>query len=144
MSIAALATWVLAALVGGYLLATWVVHGGLRRSGARPSRFTPALILGHAGLAAAGLGVWVAYLVIGLTALAWSALGVLVVVATLGATMFGLWLRGSRRRRPRGRHAAGPRHAAESYFPPPAVIGHGLFALATVGLALTTAIQATR
>jgi hypothetical protein len=63
-------------------------------------------------------------------------------VAVLGATMFGLWLRGGRQR---GRHAYvptyAPRHAAEDHFPPPAVLGHGVFAVATVVLVLLTALR---
>jgi manganese efflux pump family protein len=144
MRFAALATWVLAALMGGYLLATWIANGGLRpRVEEEPSRFAPQLIFGHAGLAATGLAVWIAYLILGTSALAWSALALLVLVATLGATMFGLWLR-SGHLRPSGRHAAGPQHAAEDHFPPPAVLGHGLFAVTTVALVVVSALQAVK
>jgi hypothetical protein len=38
---------------------------------------------------------------------------------------------------------AGPRHAAEDHFPPPAVLGHGVFAVATVALVLMTALRAS-
>jgi hypothetical protein len=144
MTIAALVTWILAALVGSYLLATWIANGGLRpRAGGKPSRFAPPLILGHGGLAAIALVIWIAYLVRGTSALAWAALGCLVLVAALGATMFGLWLR-TGHGRPRGRHAAVPRHAAEDHFPPPAVLAHGLFAVTTLVLVLITAVQTTR
>ena len=144
MMIAALATWVLAALLGGYLLATWLANGGLHpRLGEGPSRFAPQLIFGHGGLAATGLVVWVAYLVLEASVLAWAAAADLVLVAVLGATMFGLWIR-TARGRPHGRHVAGPRHAAEDHFPPPAVLGHGLFALATFGLVVVTAIRTVR
>jgi hypothetical protein len=137
---AALGTWVLAALMGGYLLATWIANGGLHpRAGERPSRFAPQLIFGHGGLAATGLAVWISYLVVRTTVLAWASLGVLALVAVLGATMFGLWLRAGHGR-PRGRHVAGPRHAAEDHFPPPAVIVHGVFAVSTVALVLVTAL----
>lgn len=140
MRYAALGTWVLAALMGGYLLATWIANGGLHpRAGERPSRFAPQLIFGHGGLAATGLAVWIGYLVVRTTALAWASLGVLALVAVLGATMFGLWLRAGHGR-PRGRHVAGPRHAAEDHFPPPAVIVHGVFAVSTVALVLVTAL----
>ena len=142
MKFAALVTWVLAALMGGYLLATWIANGGLRRRGGdQQSRFAPQLIFGHGGLAAIGLAVWISYLVLGASALAWSAVAVLVLVAALGATMFGLWLRAGHGQ-PRGRHVAGPRHAAEDHFPPPAVLVHGLFAVTTVALVLVTALQA--
>ena len=53
-------TWLLAALVGIYLLRTWLVNGGLRsRNSAQRSRFAPILIFGHGGLAAWGLIVWI-------------------------------------------------------------------------------------
>jgi manganese efflux pump family protein len=140
---AALVTWILAALVGLYLLRTWIANGGLRRTQVeRPSRFAPVLILGHGGLAACGLAVWISFLVVGLKPVAWSAFAILLPVAGLGSTMFGLWLRSGRGRR-RGRHEYAPRHAAEDHFPPPAVLGHGLFAVATVVLVLLTALQVT-
>ena len=141
MRVAGLLTWVVAALVGIYLLGTWIAHGGLRRrSQVQPSRFAPSLILGHGGLAACGLAVWIGYLAIGTHALAWAAFGILMPVALLGATMFGLWLRAGHGR-PTGRHAYVPRHAAEDHFPPPAVLGHGFFAVATVVLVLLVALR---
>ena len=144
MRFAALATWVLAALFGLYLLRTWIANGGFRttRDGERRSRFSPILILGHGGLAVCGLGVWIAYLTSNLNAVAWSAFVILLPVAALGSTMFGLWLRYGRGRA-RGRHTYAPRHAAEDNFPPPAVLGHGLFAVATVVLLLLTALEIT-
>jgi hypothetical protein len=141
--IAALVTWILAASVGLYLLRTWLLNGGLSRtSGGRPSRFAPLLILGHGSLAASGLVVWIAYLIAGPTAVAWCAFAILLPVATLGATMFGLWLRAGHARRG-GRHAYAPKHAAEDHFPPPAVVGHGVFAVATVVLVLLSAVHFT-
>jgi hypothetical protein len=143
MTVVVLVTWVLAATVGGYLLCTWILNGGLRRAdGNRTSRFAPPLILGHGALAAIGLGIWVAYLVGATSVLAWAALVDLVVVAALGVTMFGLWLK-SGHGRSRGRHAAVPRHAAEDHFPPPAVVAHGLFAVTTLALVLVSALQAS-
>lgn len=138
---AGLITWVLAALVGAYLITTWIANGGLRlRRTDERSRFAPQLIFGHGGLAAAGLAVWIAYLIGGAVQLAWAALIILVPVAALGSTMFGLWLRAGHGR-PRGRHAYVPRHAAEDHFPPPAVVGHGVFAVTTVVLVLLTALR---
>jgi manganese efflux pump family protein len=141
MSLAALATWIIAALVGGYLFATWIAYGGLRpRTGERASRFAPLLVLSHVALAVIGLAVWIGYLSLRSTALAWAALAVLALVAALGSTMFGLWLRGHGRSR--GQHESGPRHAAEDHFPPPAVLTHGAFAVTTVVLVLVTALRA--
>lgn len=134
-------TWVCAASVGLYLLRTWIANRGLqRREAKRQSRFAPALIFGHGGLAASGLAVWIGYLATDAQPLAWAALAVLVPVATLGATMFGMWLSGGRMRAG-GRHAYTPRHAAEDHFPPPAVLGHGIFAATTLILVLLTALR---
>jgi hypothetical protein len=141
MRLAALATWLLAALVGGYLLWTWLVNGGWRLGrGERRSRFAPSLIFGHAGLAASGLAVWIAFLFVDLPSLAWVAFAILVAVATLGAAMFGLWLRAGHGRS-RGRHAYAPRHAAEDHFPPPAVLAHGVFAASSAVLVLLLALH---
>lgn len=139
MRVAALLTWLLTALVGTYLLGTWLANGGLRtRDPAERSRFSPVLIFGHGGLAAIGLVIWIGYLFVGAVPLAWVAAAVLLPVAALGATMFGLWLRAARRK-VRGKHAYVPRHAAEDHFPPPAVLAHGLFAVTTVVLVVLTA-----
>lgn len=141
MRVAGLVTWVLAALLGVFLLRTWLAHGGLRRKArAGSSRFAPPLIFGHGGLAASGLAVWIAYLVVDIRPLAWAALVILVAVATLGSTMFGLWLRSGRLSR-HGRHVYVARHAAEDHFPPPAVLAHGTFAVGTVVLVLLSALQ---
>jgi len=140
VTVAALLTWLLTASVGGYLLRTWLVNGGWRtRRQAEGSRFAPGLIFGHGGLAATGLVLWLVFLATGADPFAWLTLGVLLPVAVLGFTMFGLWLRAGHGK-PRGRHAYTPRHAAEDHFPPPAVLGHGVFAVATVVLVLFTTI----
>ena len=139
MRVAALVTWLLAAFVGFYLLGTWLLNGGLRlRKEPQRSRFSPVLILGHGGLAASGLAVWISYLVVGSVPLAWAAVAILVPIAALGFTMFGLWIRAGHGK-PRGRHAFVPRHAAEDHFPPPAVLAHGVFAVTTVILVLISA-----
>jgi len=139
VTIAALITWVLAATMGAFLLTTFVVNGGLQSgTEGRSSRFAPPLILGHAGLAATGLAIWIWYLISGAKALPWVCLGVLACVAALGLTMFGFWFAAGNLSR--GRHSHKPRHAAEDKFPPPAVFVHGLFAVTTVVLVLLTAL----
>jgi hypothetical protein len=90
LRLAALAAWGVTAAVGAWLLAGWLVRGGLRR------HFTPVggvprpVVAGHAALALTGLGIWIAFLVTSAAALAWAAVGVVLAVAGLGmATLAG-------------------------------------------------------
>lgn len=139
MDIAALVAWIATAGGGFYLLGTWLAKGGMSRNGARSTRFPPALILGHAGLAAAGLLVWIGYLVSDESEiLAWVAVGALAVVALLGFTMFFRWL--GERRQTSDEATSG---SAEQRFPVVIVGAHGVLAVATVVLVLVAAIGAT-
>src|SRR5215211_5507332 len=91
MEWAALITWVLTAGGGFVLLATWLARGGMKQR--ESGRIKPPLILSHFLLAAAGLVVWIIYVLTDEDALAWVAFFVLVLVAALGWTMFAVWLR---------------------------------------------------
>ncbi|HUZ26930.1 MAG TPA: hypothetical protein VMV07_24530 [Streptosporangiaceae bacterium] len=83
-SLAALAAWILTAAAGSYLLAGWLLHGGLRRRPSRAAGLPPVIIVGHFALAVAGLGVWIAFVVTDVVALAWTAAGLILPVAGLG------------------------------------------------------------
>jgi manganese efflux pump family protein len=125
---AALIAWVLTALGGATMLAQWLRHGGAKqREGIRPTR-----VLAHAGLAVLGLILWIAFVVSDERRLAWIAVVLLLVVGLIGATMFAIWMRGRNRRE----HTLVP---AETAFPLPVVLGHGVLALATVTLAILAA-----
>jgi hypothetical protein len=132
MSVVALITWILAAGGGFIMLSQWVAKGGARAAGAggggATTRFTPGLVFGHFALAAAGLVIWIIYLVNESDALAWTAFVLLAVVAVLGITMFLRWLpnQGS--------------SAVESSFPKAVVYAHGLFAVTTAVLVLLVAL----
>jgi hypothetical protein len=91
VDIAALIAWVITALGGGYLLATWLFRGGMRQRKTGATTFPPLLIFGHFLLAASGLITWIAYLLTAIRGLAWAALIGLLLVATLGCTMFVRW-----------------------------------------------------
>ena len=65
MRFATLISWMLTASLGGFMLRTWLVRGGLRRERARAGGLPPQLIFGHAGLALSGLVVWTGYLAFG-------------------------------------------------------------------------------
>lgn len=140
MDIAALITWLVTAGGGFLMLGTWIARGGHRQAG---SRLPAPVVFGHFLLAAAGLVVWIIYLVVDKSALAWTAFVLLVPVALLGFTMFARWLP-VYRARTAVRAATGPggveAEPAERHFPVPVVAGHGLFAVATVVLVLLTAL----
>jgi hypothetical protein len=151
MDVAALIAWIVTAGGGFVLLGTWVANGGFQQARSGESRFPPGVILGHFFLAAAGLVVWIAYLISDESAgLAWTAFVLLLPVALLGFVMLFRWLGG--RRASTGTVAAAPGastaggpvagRAAEQRFPVPVVVLHGLLAVTTLVLVLLAAIDA--
>jgi hypothetical protein len=128
MAVAALVTWLVTAVGGFVLLGTWISRGGHRPGSG--SRLAPGGVFGHFALAVVGLVLWIAYLVTKSSGLAWAAFVVLLPVALLGFTMFARWI-------PTVRGRAG---TAESRFPVPVVVGHGLFAATTLVLVLLAAL----
>ncbi|WP_375481283.1 hypothetical protein [uncultured Mycobacterium sp.] len=141
MGIAALVVWILTAGGGSYLLAQWVSGGGHRRASA--TRFPPALIFGHFLLAAAGLVLWIIYLMMHKHPVGWAALILLALAAVAGLTMFALWVPSYRSRRagvtpgrqqPAVTAAAPGEHAPERSFPVTIVAAHGLLAVTTLVL----------
>jgi hypothetical protein len=133
MEWAALVTWVVTALFGFTMLSIYLRRGGQRQQQGIPS----ALLFGHFLLAAAGLVVWIVYVVSDSDVLAWIAFVDLVVVAVGGWAMFGIWAK--HRQRSVGPPAGGG-VPAEQAFPVPVIALHGLFAVATVLLVLLTAL----
>jgi hypothetical protein len=139
MDVAALVTWLAAAAGGFVLLGTWLAKGGVAQARTGESGFPPAVLVGHFLLAAAGLVLWIVFLVSDESAgLAWTALVILVVVALLGFTMFARWLAGRRSAAAGTFTDAGV--AAEQRFPVPVVVVHGLVGAATLVLVLITAL----
>ncbi|TQM32029.1 hypothetical protein [Nocardia bhagyanarayanae] len=134
MGIAALITWLLTAGGGSVLLATWIAKGGARQPTA--SHLPPPVVFGHFLLAAAGLVVWIVYLVADATALAWIAFALLVPVAALGFAMLLRWLPVYRARTANAGDSAPP----ERHFPVAIVGAHGVLAVTTVVLVLLTAL----
>jgi hypothetical protein len=146
MNVAALITWLITALGGFYLLGTWIARGGHRQQHPGGSRLPVPVVFGHFLLAAAGLVVWIIYLIAGTKALAWAAFIILLPVALLGFTMFARWL-GVYRARPAVAASAGPgamaaphTGAAERHFPVWVVVAHGVLAATTLVLVLLTAL----
>jgi len=126
MAIAALITWLITAVGGFVMLGIWISRGGHRADSG--TRLAPGLVFSHFALAAIGLVLWIIYLVVRTTALAWIGFILLLPVALLGFTMLARWIPARRG------------GTAESRFPVPVVIGHGLFAATTLVLTLLTAL----
>ncbi|GAA0424389.1 hypothetical protein Acor_45210 [Acrocarpospora corrugata] len=132
MGIAALITWLITAVGGFVMLGIWISRGGLRQ---RPTHLPAPVLFGHFLLAAAGLIVWIVYVIADIDALAWVAFVILLPVALLGFVMLARWLRA------RAGDATAADAPAERAFPVAVVIGHGLFAVITLVLVLLTALR---
>ena len=130
MDIAALIAWVVTALGGFVLLGRWLQAGG-QKPGA--SRLPAPVVFGHFLLAAAGLVVWIIYVVSDSSGLAWVAVALLVVIALLGFTLFARWY-------PAHKTVAAT-DAADAHLPLPVVGAHGVVAVVTVVLVLIAAIN---
>jgi hypothetical protein len=86
---AALLAWLAAALAGTYLLAGLLTRHWLPRVIRKPRSLAVAPLI-HAGLAIAGLLIWIAFTVTTAAALAWTDVGLTWVIAGLGmATLLG-------------------------------------------------------
>ena len=144
MAFAALITWFAAVLLGLYMLAVWLIENDVTDWAAAPSRLPTVIIFTHLGLAAAGLDMWVVYLVLERKIFAWTAVGILGGIAALGATMFLRWIpvyRGPARSASQAQLPGGaPAIPAEGNFPVVVVTVHGLLAVTTLVLALLTAL----
>lgn len=145
MAFAALITWFAAVLLGLYMLAVWLIENDVTDRAAAPSRLPVVIIFTHLFLAAAGLAMWVVYLVLERKIFAWTAIGILGGIAALGATMFLRWIpvyrgpaRSASQAQPPGGAAAIP---AEGNFPVVVVTAHGLLAVTTLVLALLAALN---
>lgn len=153
MAIAALVTWIITAGFGLFMLRTWIAHGGARAGTA--THFRPPVVFGHFALAAAGLVVWVIYLLTDSTPLAWVAFVDLLAVATMGDLLVLRWFKD--RRAATGAVAPGSSgrrgatetitagvtgvQLAEQRIPSAAVIAHGLLAVTTLVLVLLSALE---
>jgi hypothetical protein len=141
MSIAALITWLITAGFGSFMLARWIGHGGLRRTGGAATHFPPARVFSHFLLAAGGLILWIVYLVTDMSILAWIAVADLVLVALLGGLLVRRWATDGRAAmRASGRSDPAELDLAEQHIPRAPVVLHGIFAVSTLVLVLLSAL----
>jgi len=139
----ALAAWLAAAVAGTYLLVGLVKRERLRRLSRRAGT-VPLVPLSHAGLAIAGLVIWIAFMVTAVAALAWADVGLTWVIAGLGmATLLG----GLDQPASSGTEAAAPgQQAGTSTAPFPSrapviiIALHGVLATLTILLVLLAAV----
>ena len=137
----ALIAWIVTAGGGAALLAIWLSRGGMRQR--EEGRIRPLLVLGHFGLAATGLVLWLVFALTGSTVLAWIAFVLLLAVAAIGFLMFSIWLsqrRGQAAVTQAATATSGPGRPAEQHFPVVLVGLHGVGAVATLLLVLLAAL----
>jgi hypothetical protein len=141
MPIAALVTWLITAGFGSFMLIRWATSGGLRQVPGAGTNFPRVRVCAHFGLAAAGLIVWIVYLVTGNTILAWIAAADLILVALLGGLLVRQWSKDGRAAMAGAvRSDGGGIDLAEQHIQRPPVVLHGVFAVSTVILVLLSAI----
>ncbi len=116
------------AAAGSRLLAGWLAARGPRGRRKGSAGLVPATVLSHFGLAVAGLGLWVAFVITGTPGLAWLGVGLIVLIAGLGMGALSAALPEP------GRGKAG--------LPVIIIAIHGLLATTTILLVLLAAIGA--
>jgi manganese efflux pump family protein len=141
LAIAALVTWLFTAGFGSFMLIRWASRGGVRRVAGTATHFPPVRVFSHFGLAAAGLIVWIVYLVTDVSLLAWIAFFDLVVVALIGGVLVRRWTLDGRAAMAAGDQVEADRvDLAEQDIPRLPVVLHGIFASSTLVLVLLTAL----
>jgi hypothetical protein len=141
LAIAALVTWLITASFGFFMLIRWATRGGVRRVAGAGTHFPPVRVFSHVGLAAAGLIVWIIYLVTDISFLAWIAFIDLVGVALIGGVLVRRWTLDGRAAMTAGdRVEVDKVDLAEQHIPRLPVVVHGIFASSTLVLVLLTAL----
>jgi len=130
LRLAALAAWVGTAAAGAYLFGGWRAGRGPRRP--RRAGLVPVTVLGHVGLAVAGLGIWVTFVITAAPVLAWLGVGLIVLIAGLGMGALSAALPEPDRGRAPG----------EARLPVTVIAVHGMLATTAILLVLLAAIGA--
>lgn len=157
MDVAALGTWLLTVLAGFYLLDTWLPEAGARKarrgnaSGHPTSPLVDNVLAGaHMLCAIGGWLVWMFFVLDHVAAVGRVAVVLVTLTALLGLSMVSRWLpgrlRAGRLSRVASRTVPAPGAALRqaptlSRIPIVPMLGHGLFAAATVVLVLVTVLS---
>jgi hypothetical protein len=91
LAAATLVSWLIAEVLGAYMLTAWIGSGGASIAKDAPGAVPRPLIFGHAGLAFTGLACWIAFVATGQVILAWLAIAFLAPAIGLGISTVTLW-----------------------------------------------------
>jgi hypothetical protein len=91
LAVSALASWLLAELLGAYMLHNWVRSGAASRRRDEPEGMSLPVLAGHAGLNLAGLACWIGFVASKWTVAAWLALCFMVPAIGLGVSTVSIW-----------------------------------------------------
>ena len=91
LALSALGAWLLAELLGAYMLRTWVVSGAARRRHEDPGGMSLPVLMGHAGLNLAGLSCWIGFVVTRSPIPAWLGICLLIPGIGLGVSAVSIW-----------------------------------------------------
>ncbi|MGI9009144.1 MAG: hypothetical protein ACR2FU_23650 [Streptosporangiaceae bacterium] len=91
LAVAALVSWLVAEVLGAWMLRRWILAGGASRAPGRGDGTSAPIVFCHAGLALAGLTTWVVFLVTWSATPAWLAIGFLAPAIGLGVSTVTTW-----------------------------------------------------
>ncbi len=91
LAVGALASWLLAEMLGAYMLRNWVTSGAARLRKTRPDGMSLPVLLTHAGLNLTGMVCWVVFVGTGSEIAAWLAIVFLVPAIGLGVSTVSVW-----------------------------------------------------
>jgi hypothetical protein len=91
LAISALISWLLAELLGAFMLRNWVTSGAARLRKTRSDGMSLPVLLSHAGLNLTGMLCWIAFLISRSGVAAWLSLIFLVPAIGLGVSTVSVW-----------------------------------------------------
>ena len=91
LALSALGAWLLAELLGAYMLRNWIKSGAVRHRHEHPEGISLPVLTGHAGLNLAGLSCWIGFVLTGSAVPAWLGICLLVPGIGLGVSTVSIW-----------------------------------------------------
>ena len=91
LAVSALITWLLAELLGLFMLRNWITSGAARTRKTRSDGMSLPVLLSHAGLNLTGMLCWIAFVLSGTGVVAWIAIFFMVPAIGLGISTVSVW-----------------------------------------------------